>query len=96
MCSNSDADKRPATMSAVSATLNLLAGNTPWHQDDADLWWESNHLSLHDWTNNEPIQSLKPLSTNRHNRYIRQSLISSAWFSLLLVASIYCAPAVLT
>ncbi len=57
MCSNSDADKRPATMSAVSATLTLLAGNTPWHQDDADQWWESNHLSLQDWTNNEPSKA---------------------------------------
>ena len=57
MCASSDPEKRPATMNAVSSTLSLLARNLPWHQDEADHWWEANENTLQDWIESDQARA---------------------------------------
>jgi hypothetical protein len=57
LCCNSDPEKRPTTMNAVSTTLSLLARNMPWHQDEADQWWETNENTLEEWKESDQARA---------------------------------------
>ncbi|MFN7843786.1 MAG: hypothetical protein ACK5YR_24270 [Pirellula sp.] len=44
-------------MNAVSTTLSLLARNMPWHQDEADQWWETNENTLQEWKESDQARA---------------------------------------